>query len=309
MSRICNGLAIGTIGLLTNWSYGAVTTFTETFTVDTDTAVTWNKQNNRVSPNNFGYSNTNFTGSTAGPIGTTPTGAGELGGVFSRTQAADPIDDPLDPNDGPQLSEAVIYDYNVTVTPTQAFSFSGVVYYTSRTSVNTGMRIGFSNGQSSWIGPSNFMGILLNSGTTPQIQVYDTSGVLSENEIAPAGTGSTAVRLPTASAVGFSFSYDPNGAGGLGRMTYSTTVDVPVTLANPLGKNVNSFIADFEAGEKANLANFTRFGILNPRAVAAGTLTEYFDDITFNTDNTIPEPATISLLAGASLLALRRRRK
>src|SRR4051794_481082 len=58
----------------------------ESFTATTDTY--WDFVGNRASGQNYGWSNTDTTGTAASPLGGSATGPGELGGVIARSGTA-----------------------------------------------------------------------------------------------------------------------------------------------------------------------------------------------------------------------------
>jgi hypothetical protein len=69
----------------------------------------------------------------------------------------------------------------------------------------------------------------------------------------------------------------------------------------------NSATSTFENGFPAITDPLTRFGII-PQRTGSGISDIYLDDLTFTSDNPIPEPTTVGLLGIAGSLALLRRR-
>src|SRR5688572_16450161 len=94
-------------------AYGA-SLVTENFNTNTDTY--WTHPNTRTAPQNYGWSNTDNTGTAVNPPGGTATGAGELGGTLQRSS-------------GP----ANFYGFNVgTIGINEGFEASGVIRLMSR---------------------------------------------------------------------------------------------------------------------------------------------------------------------------------
>ena len=172
--------------------------------------------------------------------------------------------------------------------------------------IGTGFTLGFFDRNATLTG-SNFrnanylvVGFYLNQ--EPNALVYmgvqrsDASGNLPVSLF----TGTTLV-VSVANDLLFAFNYDPT-AGANGQGLPSGTI----TDASTLG--VTSFSIDLTAANRTALAGgvLNSFGLVKPRAAnpQAGYADWHFDDVTYS----VPEPASLTLLATAGLLALRRRR-
>jgi hypothetical protein len=260
---------------------------TEPFSNDSD--VYWAHQGNRTSPENYGYTSTDQTGTTVNPPGAdgipgnaddgVATGSGELGGSISRG--------------GPNPN---FYGFNVgSINPaTQGFNVSGVV----RSNVADGaFFFGYFAGASSYPDVNgdlaNFIGLLVNDG-------HDVFGFDYTHETSPGSRHRTGSELPTldlplGTAVPFGMEYTPQVGATLGTLRVSV--------------GANSATATFENGFPAITDALTHFGIV-PQGTGTGISDVYFDDLTFTSDNPIPvpEPASLGLLGVGGLLAMRRRK-
>ncbi len=251
---------------------------TEDFSTDSDGG-RWDMLNNRLAPQNYGWSNTDFTGSTVNPPGGTATGAGEMGGIITRDE---------DPDN--------YYGFNVggLIAGTEAFEAKGVVRLVHR-SGSSGYVLGFFNDAVSYDNgedPRNFMGFYFDDGhvTYPIISNADRDvdgfNELADDQPDPGDGGG--VTLP------FSIAWDPAANGGDGAMTASVGTGTEVL-------NYSGSLSNFEP--------FTHFGIM---AVAAngGEVEVYLDDLTFSSNNAVPEPSSLALLTAGllSMLWLGRRK-
>jgi hypothetical protein len=259
---------------------------TETFTANTDTY--WDKLDNRTSPQNYGWSNTDNTGTAVNPPGAdgipgnaddgVATGAGEFGGIISRN--------------GPHPN---FYGFNVgSINPaTQGFTVSGVI----RSNAGTGaLFLGYSQGAASYADVNgdlaNFIGILLNDGK-------DVFGFDYTHETSPGSRHRTGQELPTLDlpigvAVPFGMQYTPQVGATLGTLRVSV--------------GANSATATFENGFPGITDALNHFGVFPQRnALTASEI--YMDDLTFTSDNPIPpipEPASLGLLGLGAVMAMRR---
>ncbi len=178
-------------------AFGA--TVTQDFTNDTDTL--WEGMNNRTSGQNFGWSNTDNTGTAVNPPGGTATGAGELGGTLTRASS-------------PPVS---FYGFNVGgLLASQPIEAKGVIRLVTRGG-SSGYVLGFFNSTTSFANssdPDNFLGFYFDDG-------YTTYTVPNGTEIADDGQADP----QSFPAVTVPFSISWNGAG---TMTTSIGGSVPV---------------------------------------------------------------------------------
>jgi hypothetical protein len=260
----------------------AAVTIHETF--DTDpSARGWGGSGNQTPPNNYGFSNTDNTGSAVNPPGGTATGAGEIGGSINRG-----------PNTfyGVDLGGAI--DFKTT-----DMNIKGVMHLTNRGSSTT-LSVGWGTGLSTVTGPGNgetgaFVGMRWDDG-------WNGSGGLQAR-----GNG-----FGIQGTTGPSF-VDPNTV-----TPPATTVPVPFemdwkfgikTLTMTLGGNSNSLvISDGNFPDMPTLTHWQMFGRTNASPDNANTL--WVDDLTFTAASAIvPEPASFGLLSIAAAAAFCRRRR
>jgi MYXO-CTERM domain-containing protein len=267
----------------TQTSFGAQVT--ETFTGNTD--LYWDSLNNRADPQNYGWSATDNTGITPNPPGGTATPAGELGGDIHRPPIpAPPSTDPPTPT---------YYGFNVgAIDPaTEGFSVSGVMRSERRDgAVFFGYFAGAGSFPDAGKNAHNFIGVLLNDGGAEVFtQIYNPGGSREG--------GAVPTPVPTdGTVVPFSMTYQPPPAGtGNGSLSFtvgsnSGTTNLPNTIVQ-------------------SIDDLSHFGFF-PQVRDAGPSTSFsrlfFDDLTFTSDNPIPEPASLGLL-GVAALALRRVRR
>jgi hypothetical protein len=228
---------------------------TENFTIDPN----WNGINNRMDPQNYGWSNTDNTGSTVNPPGGVASGAGEIGGVIERLNA--PTDDPA----GFENS------YSVTIEDLNLFaplSVRGVIHLVAPDG-GSGVNVGFFNSDD-YYGvdgdPHNFIGMLLDDGFNPFVSVAATGS--PNRSDAPAS-----LNLPTGVTVPFSMSYDPS-VGDFGVLTLM--IDGAYHFHN----------LDSTRGDVGTLNRFGLFAVS-----ANGASSElYLDDLTLKNEVIVPDP-------------------
>src|SRR5262245_17495578 len=80
--RCVSGIAMA-CGIVLSSPAFAVTPISEDFTTD-PAPRGWSGVGNKTAPNNYGFGNTDNTGSSVNPPGGTATGAGEIGGAINR---------------------------------------------------------------------------------------------------------------------------------------------------------------------------------------------------------------------------------
>jgi hypothetical protein len=226
-------------------SLAAIAMVTENFNTNTDTnGSRWEFLNNRVSPQNYGFSNTNVTGNTLNPpVSGTATGAGELGGTITRA-----------------ASPPTFYGYNVgAVELTQDFEARGVIRYVTGSG---GFNLGYFRGASSY-GSSgnaaNFVGVFFDDARNSFTTIYDSSGNRDRQD--------TPYDLATNTTHAFRIEYRTNGFN-------------PDTLRWTLDGNL--FVQAVGVNPPA-MQPFTHFGIL-PTSAAGSSATVWLDDLTFTTN-------------------------
>ena len=214
----------------------------------------WEGKGNRVSfverdfqREDFGYSPTNWAGDKPG----------EIGGLFYRTEAVDPL-------------HGYYADDIGRVTLDDPIDFSGSVAFTDG-GTDSGMFLGYFNAKkkmatfkeklaAQYLDDS--MGILVTGPT--RVGYYFSAQCSPKRELAKVVTGP--VFLPNRTRHKFHFQYDPKANGGVGRIT--------VTL------DESSFHMDLTPQQRAAGANFDHFGLTNVRR-GGKYLSIYFDDLTY----------------------------
>ncbi len=214
----------------------------------------WDGKGNKVSfvqddfhaRENFGYSETNWAGQSAG----------EIGGRFWGTEVKDPLHGFYADDVGKLNLEDPI-------------KFSGWITF-SEGAVDGRMLFGYFNRQAIMADvegeykgnpPHQFLGIEVMDQT--RIGYYFTAVCSPRQDISIEKHGP--IYIPDRIKRPFSFDYDPN-AGDAGRIT--------VTL------DTTSFTADLTVEQRKTGATFDRFGILNPRK--GGKFVDvYLDDLTY----------------------------
>jgi hypothetical protein len=243
---------------------------TENFDTNTDLADSgWEFLNNRTSPENYGWSNTNNTGSTVvPPVSGAATGAGELGGTITRAAAP-----------------ATFYGVNVgSIDPGEDFEARGVIRYSSGSG---GFNLGFFRGASSYGSGGdavNFAGFFFDDAHDAYATVFDAGGSRYRSD------------SPYDLVAGRTHAF---------RMQYKTNGFNPDTLVVTL--DGNAFTHPVGMLAPPPLLPFTHFGIL-PTSAAGNSAQVWLDDLTFSSNRTVPEPGGLALLASCGVLALRRAR-
>jgi hypothetical protein len=199
---------------------------------------------------------------------------GEMGGTFWRDE-----------------SPANFYGFNIgTFDPsTDDFAVSGLL----RTSAGTAATVflGYFAGASSYSSggqPKHFLGVQLDDGVTAYVHAKDASfGDRNGPVLAP--SLSSTVTYP------FSLTYDAEGNSGRGTLTLDITGRGSHTLLLSLGR-------------QDAISDLTHFGVF-PGSADGGPCSTFFDDLTFSSENQIPEPASLAIVCLGGLLAVRRRRR
>ncbi len=293
MSGLIKLRALGVVaGLsLASMSYGAQVT--ETFTTNSDGR--WDSLNNRTAPQNYGFSNTDNTGTAVNPPGPdgipgnaddgVATGAGEFGGILARPQI----------EDFPSTAQPTpsFYGFNVgAIDPaTEGFNVSGVIRSNRKDgAVFLGYFTGADSAPNRGKDVKNFIGVLLNDGGFEiYSQIYNTNRSREGQQFAGIPVDGTTVP--------FSLIYSPPPAG-----TGNGTLRVAFG-ANSGTQNIPNDIV-------LAVDDLTRFGVFSQASDASPNqaFSELFlDDLTFTSDNPIPEPASLGLLGIGAVMALRRR--
>ena len=273
--------ALALAAFMNSAAYGAVVV-TESFD-DDPTARGWSGVGNQVAPNNYGFSDTDNTGSAVNPTGGTATGAGEVGGSINRG-----------PNSffGVDLGGPVDFKTN-------DMNIKGVLRLTARGSSTT-LSVGWSQGITTVIGDGTdnagaFAGMRWDDG-------FNGAGALQVRHANNGGiTGGTGPSLPDPNTVDptptlpFEMNWDTDGVGS-------------ATLTMNLNGSIGSVVVD--GGNFNDIPSMTHWGMFGRSgATPDNSNTIWFDDLTFTAAAAIPEPASLSLLSVAGLAALRRRRR
>jgi hypothetical protein len=273
--RISNILAVAVAAGLNASAFGLVT-ITENFNND-PTPRGWSGVNNATAPNNYGFSNTDNTGSVVNPPGGVATGAGEAGGFINR---------------GPNSFYGVDLGGPVNF-KTNNMNVKGVLRLESRGSSTT-LSLGWSQGITTVNGvggeTGSFAGMRWDDG-------FNGSGALQVRGNGFGITGGTGPSLP-----------DPNLPAGPQtlpfEMNWTTDGSTSATLTMNLNGNVGSVtVTGGDFGDIPSLTHWGMFGRTNASPDNGNTL--WIDDITYSA---VPEPASLGLLGLGGLVALRRRR-
>lgn len=226
--------------------------------------------NNRVAPQDFGFSNTShIAGSTAG----------EIGGFLVRED-----------------SPAAYYGFDTgALSLNDPLTISGKFNLVGRTgNPFPDTQPSRANGQGSFFGFFNSTMLGNPDNSRPDSALgwrWDDRSMLAFVNSAGGRLEEFAHAATDATTQAFSVVYDPTGDG-----TLSVSLDGAVR-AFPL-----------PAGIKSGGATFDRFGILSTRA-NGGVMEIYYDDLGFTSVNPIPEPASLGLLSLSATAMLRRRRQ
>lgn len=249
-------------------AFGTLYQDTENFNTNTDSY--WDMVGNYTSPQNFGWSNTDNTGTSVNPPGGTATGAGELGGQITRngtTQA--------------------YYAFNVgSVTSSDTLTATGVYEYVSGSG---GINIGWfyaPTSTGSGGDDRNFIGISLDDGKNPYTHASTGSGDYREQ-------ASNIPTLIAGTVYPFTIAYDPTANSGNG--TISVTIDGITHTEN------------IQSGVIGSIPSLDHFGLFPVGSSAVHTVTAYMDDLTFTSANPLPapEPASTAMLALLAPLGMR----
>jgi hypothetical protein len=208
----------------------------------------------------FGYSTTNFAGGAA---------AGEAGGNFFR-------------GDSRQSATMAYYggQLDQTLTLNQPLHAEGKVTFKRGVSDST-VHIGFfhntgsvrvSTAQSTST-PENFVGATIEGPSQEGFYFYPSYNTDAEGAGSGGNRGDAGVEppriYPDDTTHNWTLDYDPNAAGGLGRVTISLDGQPGYITLKP--------------GEKANIgANFNRFGFVTTHIDGNGQ-TVFIDDVTYTT--------------------------
>jgi PEP-CTERM motif len=261
---------------LSTSAYGLIV-INESF--DTDPAARgWGGVANAIAPNNYGFSNTDNTGSAVNPTGGTATGAGEVGGFINRG-----------PNSfyGVDLGGPVDFKTN-------DMNIKGVLRLTARGSSST-LSLGWSQGFATATGPGNgetgaFAGMRWDDG-------FNGSGGLQVRGDGFGIDGGTGPSLP-----------DPNTVDPTPTLPFEMNWDTDGVGSATLTMNLNGVIgtATVSGGDFNDIPMLTHWGMFGrTNASPDNGNTLWIDDLTFTA---VPEPASMCLLALGGLVALRRRR-
>jgi hypothetical protein len=226
----------------------------------------WVGFNNKTGLNNFGWSNTDNVG----------LGAGEAGGALARDGGT--------PDFGYYATAIGSLDPS-----TDALSFSGTLSFEAP-QLDYFM-IGFFNaadGVNVEYYPNTFMGFYSDDRFARAMHFAGGSGAG-----APPFLGSPS-QFAIATSHAFELSYDPNGSGGVGRIT------------GQLGGQ--AFAVDLPAGKKDLFNNFTHFGITTRNNHGNGAVTgratpTFVDNLSYTSNRVIPEPASVTMALAAVLFA------
>jgi len=234
---------------------------------DTNSDSRWEHSNNKTAPQNYGWQNTNTAGGSAG----------ELGGTIVRSAAVHSY-----------------YAFNIgNFNPATTSLTASGSYHLESHGGSSGILLGFFNGANSLPNvanhdgnPKNFLGSYIVDGNDPWVYLWDPAGFQDRGEV----TGGT---LPEPGTYPFSMTWNPPPAGSSNKGSLTMSIDGfgPTTVSysgDPIG------------------ANITHFGIMNPD-VSGGNDVFAFDNLTFTSNNPIPEPASLALISIGGLALLRRR--
>ena len=224
----------------------------------------WQHPNSTTAPQNYQWVNTDNTGTAVAPPVGTASGAGEMGGVFTRVNR-------------PSLGGLPnFYGFNIgTLSITEQFEASGVIRVT-QAGGGSGINIGFFNGIDSFSAEeesfgdpekadhhSNFMGINFDDGLDAWVNIFDFDGSRDRSDIPQ--------NLTVGQTIPFSMEWTPPPAGTSEKGVFTVSI-------NNGPDHVQNYTGDLE------FVDFTHFGVFSG-IVAGGQSTAYFDDLTFTSEN------------------------
>jgi hypothetical protein len=195
----------------------------------------------------FGYSETNWAGERIG----------EIGGLFYRTEPVDPIHGYYADDVGRlTLDDPITFSGNIAFVngATDAGMFFG--YF------NAGKTMAELEDERAGMPLDDMLGLVVDGPT--RVGYYFTALCSPKREVVSDKHGP--IILPTCEPHTFSFTYDPQANGGVGRIT--------VTLD---GK---SFFLDLTPQQRSAGATFDRFGVASIRK-GGKYVTVYLDDLTY----------------------------
>jgi hypothetical protein len=235
--------------------------------VNFSTDPSWIGVNNRTGSQNYGWSNSDNTGSSVNTPDHTASGGGELGGSMTRSSSP--------PN---------FYGVNIGTVDlhTDAFSVSGVVRIYTRGGSSNWM-MGYSQGITSYGngGPKNFIGFIGDDGWDLWGNIWDRNGSrdrfdISTNMVDPQNFPGDHIAT---GVFPFKFVYSPTG--GSQNEGY-----LDFTINNTATQRWN-----LSGSQKSGLDVLTHFGIF-PQSANGGGLTVYWDDLDFTMRDVPPPPPT-----------------
>ena len=240
----------------------------------------WESHNNRIVPNNapmvkqdFGYSGTQFAGKAAG----------EMGGRIQRSTTPASYAAPLAP--AKTLDDKLTASGTFAITASQSGAGVFFGFFNSQQPGGSGRPIGSLGMDFDFEGKGGRLALRLITGGNKSCGTFITPYLPGKFRPTPIKNDGTRYQ--------WTLDYDPQGAGGKGRFTFTLRSDTHTTQDyGPLPElhekeaqarfpNTATFAVDLTPGFRKEGATFDRFGVCNMMK-SGGAVAIFFDDLQYN---------------------------